>query len=55
MKNFEFMDNQIKFKTFLLATLCTAAVLWGCKKDEKDPIHRKPDYWHIKGAEIWSL
>ncbi len=38
-KNFEFMDNQIKPlnfkpKTFLLATLCTAAVLWGCKGDE---------------------
>ncbi len=40
-KNFKLMDNQIKFKpmnfnpkTFLFATLCTAAILWGCKGDE---------------------
>ncbi len=36
IKSNQIKSNQIKFKpkTFLLATLCTAAILWGCKGDE---------------------
>ncbi len=57
-KNFEFVDNQIKFKpmnlkpkTFLLATLCAAAVLFSCGGDEPVTPKVEADFTFESGTE----
>ncbi len=41
----------IQSKTFLLATLCTAAILWGCKKDDEPILKVEADFTLTFGSK----